>query len=177
MRRALTILTAVAVAVAVAACGTTSGATGGEPGASTLPRFTATTLDGGTFALGDHLGKDVVMLSFWATYCEPCKAEMPVLEQLHAKYAAQGLQILSVSLDGADTVSGVRPHIKKNGYTFDVVVDDDGTIAQAYNPAGVAPFMVLIGKDGRIAKRIEGFQASEAASLEREVQALLGLPE
>lgn len=161
----------------LAACASTGGATGGEPGASTLPRFTASTLDGGTFALGDHLGKDVVMLSFWATYCEPCKAEMPVLEQLHEKYAAHGLQILSVSLDGADTVSGVRPHIKKNGYRFDVVVDDDGTIAQAYNPAGVAPFMVIIGRNGRIAKRIEGFQASEAASLEHEVQALLGLPE
>lgn len=174
MKRVAALFLFFALPLWIGACASTGGATG-DGGASTLPTFTASTLEGTTFDLGDHLGKDVVMISFWATYCEPCKVEMPIVEQLHQKYAKDGLQVLSVSLDGADTNSGVRPHIKKNGFTFDVVIDEDGTIAQAYNPASVAPFTIIIGRNGKIAKQIEGFQSSQAGMLENEVRALLGL--
>ena len=176
MKRALTLLILLAL-LAGAGCATTSGPGGGPASDSTLPIFKASDIDGGTFDLADHLGKEVVLISFWATYCEPCKAEMPVLEQLQQQYGERGLKILSVSLDGADSVSGVKPHIKKNGYSFAVVVDEDGTIAQAYTPAATAPFTVIIGKNGRVAKRIEGFQASEVPVIEGEIKALLGLSE
>jgi len=175
MKRLAALSLFVALPLLIAACASTNGATGDGGSGSTLPTFSATTLDGATFELGDHLGKDVVLISFWATYCEPCKAEMPIIEQLHGRYAKDGLKIVSVALDGADTVAGVRPFIKRQRYSFDVVVDEDGTISQAYNPAGTAPFTVIIGKNGKIAKQIEGFQASEAQMLENEVKALLGL--
>jgi len=112
-------------------------------------------------------------MGFWGTFCEPCKTEMPFLQRLHDRYAKQGLFLLSVSLDGPDTASGVRPYIRANGYTFPVVIDEDTSIAQAYNPRTVAPYTILIGRDGRISKTIEGFQLSEAPAVEAAVKALL----
>ncbi|PIE20229.1 MAG: resA protein [Proteobacteria bacterium] len=165
-----------AAALALAACGSTAATTGGQAGGaggSNLPTFQASDLDGGLFSLSDHLGKDVVLISFWATYCEPCKAEMPVLQHLHETYAPKGLAIVSVSLDGPDTVAGVKPFIRRQRYTFPVVVDEDTAIAQAYNPTAAAPFTVLIGRDGKVAKRIEGFQPSEAGELEATIARLL----
>ena len=158
------------------ACGTTNsgaGGTGKSSSKSSLPTFVATDLSGDDFDLSTHLGRDVVLISFWATYCEPCKTEMPVLQKMHDAYAAKGLKILSVSLDNADSMAGVKPYIKTNGYTFTVVIDEDTTIANAYNPRLTAPFTILIDRKGAIYKKIEGFQLSEAEHLENEVKSLL----
>lgn len=140
---------------------------------SSLPTFTATDLSGEDFDLASHLGRDVVLMSFWATYCEPCKTEMPVLQKMHDQYKDSGLKILSVSLDNADSMAGVKPYIKSNNYTFTVVIDEDTTIANAYNPRLTAPFTILIDRTGKVFKKIEGFQLSEAAHLEAQVKQLL----
>jgi peroxiredoxin len=146
-------------------------AAGPKVGASAT--FAVTDIDGHRFALADHLGRDVVLLSFWGTFCEPCKTEMPYLQRMHERWAKDGLAVLSVSLDGPETWAEVAPYIKSNGYTFPVAIDQDSTIAVAWNPRAAAPFTVLIGRDGRIARTIEGFQLSEAARLEAEVERLL----
>jgi thiol-disulfide isomerase/thioredoxin len=179
-RLALPALAAAALAAGLSGCATASGATPGgaaEPGRTGAARsFVATDLNGDEFDFGVHLGRDVVLLSFWATYCEPCKAEMPVLQKLHDTYGGQGLKIVSVSLDGSDTQAGVRPYIRTQGYTFQVVIDEDTAIANAYNPRATAPFTVLFGRDGKIHKQIAGFQLSEAAELEATVKALVAAP-
>ncbi len=170
----LSLLTAVAMGCAT----TTSGGDGNSDtntttNTSSLPTFTATDLRGNDFDLAQHLGKNVVLMSFWATYCEPCKTEMPVLQKMHDKYTPEGLKIVSVSLDNADSMAGVKPYIKSHGYTFTVVIDEDTTIANAYNPRLTAPFTILIDREGKIFKKIEGFQLSEAEHLEKEVKSLL----
>ena len=162
-------------------CATTQAA--GEPtpatsGAATnagIPMFQVADITGETFDLETHIGKDVVFISFWATWCEPCKTEMPLIQRLHDDYGSKGLKVLSVSLDGPDTVSGVEPYIQTQGYTFQVVVDEDTSIAQAINPRTVAPFTVIVGRDGQIAKTIEGFQLSESEHIVATVEQLLGL--
>ena len=78
--------------------------------------FEATDIDGEDFDLSDHLGKDVIIMSFWSTWCEPCKAEMPILQKIHEAHDGKGLKIVSISLDGSDTMAGVKPYIKSNGY-------------------------------------------------------------
>ena len=169
-----------ALATSLGACATASGTGTGtndaaeHQGGDVAPAFRAQTIDGAPLDLATHLGKDVVLVSFWATYCEPCKAEMPSLQRFHEHFGKDGLTIVSVALDGPDTKSGVAPYIHKQGYTFSVVVDEDGSIAQALNPTGTAPYAVLIGRDGRIKKRIAGFQPSEAPAIESEIGALIG---
>ena len=100
----------------------------------TLPTFQASDIDGGLFDFSEHLGKKAVLMSFWAMYCEPCKTEMPFLQELHDKYGDKGLLILSVSMDGPDTIAGVAPYMHSNDYTFSCVLDEDSAITQAFNP-------------------------------------------
>jgi len=153
--------------VMLAACGATTGGTGGSKGKTgiSVSSFDATDIDGEEVSLSDHLGKDVVVLSFWSTWCEPCKAEMPTLQKLHKRFDGKGLKILSISTDGPDTQAEVKPYIKSNQYTFTVIIDEDSSIAQAFNPRSTLPFMVIINKKGQVVKKIEGFQISEADHL------------
>lgn len=176
---ALVLLLVPLLALGASGCGSTSGtATTGDDAAQAdrFSGFSGQTVGGQRVDLRDKLGKDVVFVSFWATWCEPCKSEMPFLQSYHEKYQASGLTLVSVSIDGPDTAADVAPYIRRQGYTFPVVLDEDGAIAQRHNPAGTAPFGILIGRDGRIVKRIAGFQPSEAPELERELRHLLGLP-
>lgn len=151
-----------------------SGAAVSDPAAGIQP-FSARDLSGKTVNLAEHLGRDVVFLSFWATYCEPCKAEMPILQRFHDAYQKEGLTIVSIALDGPDTAAEVAPYIRKQGYTFPVVLDESGDIAQSLNPSSTAPFAILLGRDGKVVRRITGFQPSEAPHLEAELKGLLGL--
>jgi len=161
-------------------CATGTEAVTDDPSPSTsthagVPIFQAVDIRGEEFDLQEHIGKDVVFISFWATWCEPCKTEMPLLQRLHEEYGEDGLKILSVSLDGPESVARVEPYIQTQGYTFQVVVDADTSIAQAINPRAVAPFTMMIGRDGQIAKTIEGFQLSESEHIIAEVKRLLGV--
>ena len=135
--------------------------------------FEATDIEGNDVALSDYLGKRVIVMSFWSTWCEPCKAEMPILQKLENKYGKTGLKILSISRDGPDTVSEVAPYIRSNQYTFTVIVDEDSSIAQAYNPRNALPFMVIIDRKGKIVKQIEGFQLSKADQMVAEISKLV----
>jgi peroxiredoxin len=140
------------------------------PGANS---FEITDIDGNDFSLDDHLGKDIIVLSFWSTWCEPCKAEMPTLQKMHDTFGDKGLKILSVSLDGPETMSGVKPYVRSSGYTFTVAIDEDTSVAQSYNPRSTLPFMVILNRDGSVHKKIEGFHLSEAESLVSEIKALV----
>lgn len=175
-------LVALALALALAfasSCATTSpgtdGTDGPTEGASFSP-FREKDLDGKVFDLAPSVGRDVILVSFWATWCTPCKGEMPHLQAFHEAYAKDGLVIVSIALDGPDTAAEVAPYIRKQGYTFPVLLDQHGDLAQTLNPTSSAPFSILVGRDGKVVRRFEGFQPSEAKALEAELRALLGLP-
>lgn len=164
-----------ALAALVIGCGTTSGTGGGgEPQSADIRPFKGDDVASGkTVDLTAHLGKDVVLVSFWATWCEPCKVEMPFLQEFHDKHASKGLAIVSVAMDRPDTEAEVAPYVRKQGYTFPIVIDRDGSIAQSLNPTSAAPYALIIGRDGKVKKRISGFQPAEAKELEHELEALL----
>jgi len=169
-----------AATIALGACASTGGATGDTSdtsgGSGEIRPFRASDLRGRPVDLAAHLGKDVVFISFWATYCEPCKTEMPYLQAFHDKYKDRGLTIVSIALDGPDTEALVAPYIRSLGYTFPVVLDRDGAIAQALNPTASAPYSILVARDGKVDKRISGFQSSEAEALEKELVTLIERP-
>lgn len=180
LRLALTTLSTLSFTTllpAMTGCGGTASqvAEGDTASGARFAGFAGKTLDGQRLDVRARVGKDVLLVSFWATWCEPCKAEMPFLQKFHERYAKDGLSVISVSIDGPDTASDVAPYIRRQGYTFPVVLDDDGAIAQRHNPIGTAPFAILVARDGSVVKKVAGFQPSEAPALEAEVKALLGL--
>jgi peroxiredoxin len=145
-----------------------------EPTGSTPPDFELESLSGETVRLADHLGKQVVLIDFWATFCEPCLASMPHLDELYKKYKGRGFEVLGVSIDGPESTAQVRTEVGKLGVTFPILLDQETRVVALYNPKTSAPFSVLIGKDGRIRVKREGYSTGNAAALEADIVAALG---
>ncbi len=123
-------------------------------------------------SLDDLQGK-VVMLNFWATWCGPCKLEMPHLQQIYSDLSDQGLVVVSVSIDDARDKSQIKPVIMSKRVTFPVVHDQDTSLVSQYNPTKTLPFTVLIDREGRIAQVHQGYNPGDEDALRAEVEALL----
>jgi peroxiredoxin len=159
---------------ACAAPATAPGAPTGTMSRSAPPDFELRTLDGDSVRLSEQLGEHVVLLDFWATYCEPCLRSMPSLDALYSKYKSQGFLVLGVSIDAADSLPEVRAHVQKLGVSFPILLDQETRVVALYNPKTSAPYSVLIGRDGRILAKKEGYASDSHDKLEAEIQAALG---
>jgi cytochrome c biogenesis protein CcmG, thiol:disulfide interchange protein DsbE len=123
---------------------------------STAPDFQATTLDAQPriVRLADYKGK-VVLVNVWATWCEPCRVEMPSIEKLHKEFGAQGLNVIAVSVDDPGTDSTVREFVKQYGLTFRILRDPARAITTKYQITGF-PETFLIDREGTIRKKVWG---------------------
>jgi peroxiredoxin len=148
-------------------------ATGNPPALGAPPDFELPTLDGKSERLSDHLGRDVVLIDFWATYCQPCLRAMPELDALYRRHKPRGFVVLGVSIDGADALPEVRAEVKKLGVGFPILLDQETRVVSLYNPKTSAPFSVLIGRDGSILTKREGYTTGSEGTLERDVEAAL----
>jgi peroxiredoxin len=118
------------------------------------PDFVLTDLNNRKVRLSDFRGK-VVFLNFWATWCKPCKDEMPSMEILHRKFAKDGLVVLAVSIDRITTVKDIQPFIKSLNLTFPVLVDSWGKTDMPYKRTGV-PETFIIDQQGIIREIVIG---------------------
>src|ERR1700730_7906030 len=174
------VIAACALAVACEGAGgatrspSASGPGGASPAGTIAPDFTARDVDGKTFRLSDHMGKEVVLLDFWATFCEPCKAEFPHLQALYERQRGRGLLVVGVAMDGPETVADVPAFVKRFEIRFPVVLDDDSRIASLYNPKKSMPLSVIIDRAGRIAVVREGYNAGDERLVAADVAAALG---
>ncbi|HEY4156733.1 MAG TPA: TlpA disulfide reductase family protein [Polyangiaceae bacterium] len=136
---------------------------------ATPPDFELSALDGSAQRLSEHLGKDVVLIDFWATFCEPCLASMPHLDELYRKNKARGFVVLGVSIDGADSLGAVRREVQQLGISFPILLDSDTRVVALYNPKTTAPYSVLIDRSGRIVQKFEGYASGGSDELDRSV--------
>jgi cytochrome c biogenesis protein CcmG/thiol:disulfide interchange protein DsbE len=123
---------------------------------SNAPPLQASTLVGArrTKSLDDYKGK-VVLLNVWATWCEPCKVEMPSIEKLHKEFGPRGLAVVAVSVDDAGTEEHIREFVKELGLTFEILHDPTGATSRSYQVTGY-PETFVIARDGTIRKKIIG---------------------
>jgi len=137
------------------------------------PAFAAATIDATPrrVTLDNYTGK-VVLLNVWATWCAPCRAEMPSMEQLYKQYGPKGLRVVAVSIDDEGTDAGIRAFVKDYGLTFDVLHDPAGLIQRSYQTTGV-PESVLIGKDGVIRSKTAGATDWNSENIHHVVERLL----
>lgn len=116
------------------------------------PNFTLTTTDGKTLSLSDFKGKNVY-LNFWATWCPPCKLEMPEIEKLYKETKDSDLVILTVNL-GEDK-NTVTNFIKNKNYNFITLLDSNQKVADLYNVVSI-PTSYFIDKNGNLVSGIKG---------------------
>ena len=125
------------------------------------PDFKVMTLDSvpKQKTLADYRGQ-VVLINIWATWCGPCRVEMPSIEQLNREYAPKGLKVLAISVDDPGTDQQVKDFVKQYGFTFEVLHDtggQEGRVSRDYQTTGY-PETVIIGRDGIIRKKLLGAQ-------------------
>ncbi len=112
----------------------------------TAENFTLDTLDGGSVSLADYEG-EVVVMNFWATWCPPCRAEMPGLNRFYEAHQDEGLTVLAINAQ--ESAETIRPFITANEFTFPVLLDLDGEVAQQYSTRSF-PTTFIIDRAGSI---------------------------
>lgn len=145
------------------------------PAASTLPDFRLQTIDGDRFVLSDHVGRDVIVLSFWATWCKPCLAELPHLSEMYDELNRDGLVVVAVSMDEPNTQSEVAPTARRLRLQMPVVIDAEQRAVRLYNKGRDAPLTVVIDRSGNIVQSQAGYHPGDEAKLKTKLEALLAL--
>ena len=133
------------------------------------PDFQLTDLDGNTVRLADLRGK-AVLLNFWATWCPPCKVEIPWFVDLQRQYGSQGLQIVGVAMDEGHPRDKIAAFAKEMGVNYPVLLGND-KVADNYGGVDALPTTFYIGRDGKIVSRVFGLVSHR--EVEQNVRAAL----
>lgn len=134
----------------------------GEVGGK-APDYGATTLAGDSITLASLRGSPV-LLNIWATWCPPCRKEMPDLQELHERYSPRGLQVVGVSIDAAGSDQAVAEFLEEHGVTYTILRDPTDRISSTFMAQGV-PVTILIDADGTVLWRRLGPVSAEDEGL------------
>src|SRR5688572_29392847 len=143
---------------------------------SKAPDFRAVAVDGApvTKTIADYKGQ-VVLLNVWATWCLPCRTEMPSIQALHDRFAARGLKVVAVSVDKAGATESIRQFRDQFGLTFEILQDPTGNIQRDYQTTGV-PETIIIGRDGLIRRKVIAADNWDSPANRALFAQLLGVP-
>ena len=123
---------------------------------SLAPDFELPALDGKKVRLSELRGK-AVLLNFWATYCGPCKIEMPWFVELQKQYGPQGFQIVGIAMDDAST-EDIAKFVKEMGVNYPILLGKE-SVGQSYGGVAVLPTTFFLDRDGKVIAREFGLQS------------------
>lgn len=133
------------------------------------PDFTLKTRDGSNLKLSEYRG-DVVMLNFWASWCGPCRKEMPLLEKIQQKYARLGFQLIGMNVD-EDTAAAER-FLKDVPVSFPIALDNTGSVSKQYNVKAM-PTTVMIDRNGTVRHIHYGYKDGDEKTYEKMIKSLI----
>lgn len=135
------------------------------------PDFTLRTLAGGNLRLSEQVGS-VVLVHFWATWCTPCRQQMPELERLHQRYQRAGLVVLGVNLDEPHDVPAAARLAKELGPGYPQLLDEGKAVSRRY-AVRTLPLTVLMDREGRIRAAHTGYHIGDQQAHDEQLRALL----
>ena len=139
-----------------------------------LPDLSVRLLDGKQVRLSALLDEGPLLVSFWATWCAPCKKEMIFLEEFHQKYNENSFRVLAISTDSPKSMSKVKSYIRAKKYTFLVGIDPNQEIAKKMN-ALLMPTTLILNKDRKVSWYHQGFIPGDEKEIEAQIRAVLYL--
>ena len=134
------------------------------------PDFSLRNLKGNYQSLDSFSGQ-VVVLNFWATWCVPCRVEMPSFEKLYRRYRSEGLTVLAVTLD-KKSEKNIKSFVEEYELSFPVLLDEEGKVERLY-PSMTIPFTYVIDRKGRIVARVDGAKNWESSETFEAIEYLL----
>jgi peroxiredoxin len=137
--------------------------------AAAAPDFTLRTMSGPNMRLAEQRGR-VVMVNFWATWCGPCRQEMPQLDRLYQKYKSSGFMLLGVNVD--DDTRKAADVAGKLGVSFPVLLDTDKAVSKLYD-LSTMPSTVLIDRDGKVRYVHRGYLTGYEDNYDKQIRELL----
>lgn len=134
------------------------------------PRFTLRNLKGNYESLGTYHGQ-VIVLNFWATWCAPCRVEMPSFEKLYRRYRSEGMTVLAVAID-KKAIPQIKSFVDEHNLSFPVLLDSRGEVERLY-PSMTVPFTYVIDRKGRVVARVDGAKNWESKETFEAIEYLL----
>ena len=133
------------------------------------PDFTLKSLEGSNLRLEEYRGQ-VVLINFWASWCGPCRQEMPLLDRLHHRYEDTGFAVLGVNVEGE--VEPAQEIIDKTNVTFPILIDDGQKVSELYNLQAM-PSTVVVDRDGVVRYIHLGYKPGDEAKYVEVVKQLI----
>ena len=137
-----------------------------------VPTFHLKNLKGKRIQINDLKG-EVVVISFWATWCGPCKRELDDLAELYKKHNGIGLKVLAIATDGPETFSDIRGVVKRHRWPFHILPDKEGEVTSILNPRGTVPYSLYVDRQGRVAYDHEGYSQGDKDKMIKRIRKLL----
>lgn len=150
----------------IALCGSVSIATAGS---SAAPEFSLPAKSGETVSLSKLKGQ-VVMLNFWASWCGPCRTEMPLLDQIHKKYSAVGFTLLGVNVDTDST--DAQKFLSQVPVSFPILFDKENKVSKLYD-VNAMPTTVFIDRKGNVRTLHRGYKPGDESEYLNQIRALI----
>lgn len=129
-------------------------------------------LNGEVVSLDSLFAHGPVLINFWATWCGPCRLEMPHLETIYKDLKAEGVQVAAVSIDNPRWKDRVKAYVEKKGFSFPVYLDGKGELARAFKVMAI-PMTVLMSKDGEIVFQTRGYRPGSEILLKKKIESYL----
>ena len=134
------------------------------------PSFKLRNIKGNYESLESYRG-EVVVVNFWATWCAPCRIEMPSFEKLYRRYRSEGVTVLAITLD-KNSENKIKSFVDEYGLSFPILLDEKGEVERLY-PSMTIPFTYIIDRQGRIVARVDGAKNWESSETFEAIEYLL----
>ncbi len=138
--------------------------------AASLPDFSLQDINGVQFQMRDHAGKEAIIISFWATWCVPCKQLLTKLEKIRLEHPE--ILVLAISTDDSTTLAGVKPYIAGKKFGFSVLLDLDNRVVQMFDPDKKIPVTIIADKNGNIVYSRTGYLPGDEKEIRRIVEGM-----
>ncbi len=140
--------------------------------AQSIKNLRLKTVDNKRFEIKEYLDKGPIVIAFWATWCKPCRKELPAINKVFQKYKDQGLTILAISIDSPRSLSKVKSFVKSSDLPYEFLIDPNGEQSTKLQVKDI-PYTLLANKSGEIVYTHRGYREGDEKELDEKISELL----